>query len=103
MSFFAAIPLSPWIGFGVSLAVCGLIVLTKGWHGAFTFDTEVGPQKFHEKATPRIGGAALLLGFWAAALFTPPPTRPWLPLGAAHHQRAISRAIRQGIQDVTAS
>ena len=70
MSFFAAIPLSPWIGFGVSLAVCGLIVLTKGWHGAFTFDTEVGPQKFHEKATPRIGGAALLLGFWAAALFT---------------------------------
>ncbi len=55
-------------------------MLTKGLHGSFTFDTEVGPQKFHEKATPRIGGAALLLGFWAAALFTPPPTRQLLSL-----------------------
>ena len=82
MSFFAFIPLSAWVGFGVSLAVCGLIVLTKGWHGSFTFDTEVGPQKFHDKATPRIGGTAIFLGFWAAAFFAPPPTRQLLiPLG----------------------
>ena len=80
MSFFANIPLSAWIGFGVSFAACGLIVLTKGWHGPLTFDTEVGPQKFHEKATPRIGGTALFLGFWAGALVTPPSTRPLLVL-----------------------
>ena len=78
MPFFAATPLSAWIGFGVSLAVCGLIVLTKGWHGSFTLNTKIGPHKFHEKATPRIGGAALLPGFWAAALFTQPPTRQYL-------------------------
>ena len=68
---FASIPAA--VGFGVGLAVCGLIVLTKGWHGYFTFDTEAGPQKFHSKATSRIGGMAVFLSFWAAVPFTPPP------------------------------
>ena len=78
MPSFLYIPLSAWIGFGVSIAVCGLIVLTQDWHGPFTFDTYAGPQKFHEKATPRIGGTALFLGLCVAALFTPPPTRELL-------------------------
>ena len=82
MPHFLFIPLSAWIGLGVSLAVCGLILLTKGWHGPVTFDTDVGPQKFHQKATPRIGGTALFLGFWAAIPFAAPSTRELLvPLG----------------------
>ena len=75
---FMSIPLSAWIGLGVSFAACGLIVLTKSWHGPFTYDTEVGPQKFHEKATPRIGGTALFLDFWAGTLVAPSSTRPLL-------------------------
>jgi UDP-N-acetylmuramyl pentapeptide phosphotransferase/UDP-N-acetylglucosamine-1-phosphate transferase len=52
-----------------------MILLTKGWHGTFTFDTDVGPQKFHEKDTPRIGGTALFVGFWLAAIVASPTTR----------------------------
>ena len=77
---FFFIPLPAWVGFGVSLVASGLIVLTKGWHGPFTYDTNVGPQKFHDKATPRIGGTALVLGFWAAVLVAPPPARHLLVL-----------------------
>ena len=55
-----------------------LIVLTKRWHGAVTFDTAAGVQKFHDTPTPRIGGLAVLVGFWAAAGATPPPIRDLL-------------------------
>lgn len=75
-------PFSAWIGFVACAAVCGMIMLTKSWHGPFTFDTEIGPQKFHDKATPRIGGTALFCGFWIAALVSSSET--WdllLPLG----------------------
>ena len=75
MSFFAHMPFSAWIGFAACVAACGLILLTKGWHGTFTFDTDVGPQKFHEKDTPRIGGTALFIGFWLAAVGASPATR----------------------------
>ena len=79
---FFFVPLPAWVGFGASLVVSGLVVLTRGWHGSFTYDTNVGPQKFHDKATPRIGGTALFLGFWAAVLVAPPPARQLLvPLG----------------------
>ena len=82
MPHFLFIPLSAWIGFSVSMAVCGLIVLTKGWHGLVTFDTDVGPHKFHQKATPRIGGTALFLEFWAAIPFAMPSTQELvIPLG----------------------
>ena len=79
---FFFVPLPAWVGFGASLVVSVLIVLTRGWHGSFTYDTNVGPQKFHDKATPRIGGTALFLGFWAAVFVAPPPARQLLvPLG----------------------
>ena len=55
-----------------------LIVLTKRWHGAVTFDTTAGVQKFHDPPTPRIGGLAVFAGFWAAAGATPPPIRDTL-------------------------
>ena len=71
----ALMPFSAWIGFIACVAACGMILLTKGWHGAFTFDTDVGPQKFHDKDTPRIGGTALFLGFWLAAVAASPVTQ----------------------------
>ena len=66
------------VGFVVTLTASVLIVLTKRWHGPFTFDTSVGPQKFHHAPTPRIGGLAVFMGFWAAAGMTPQPVRPLL-------------------------
>ncbi len=78
MPGFLYVPLSAWLGFGVSLAVCGLIVLTEKWHGSLTFDTDAGLQKFHDKATPRIGGTALVLGLWVAVPVAPPPARELL-------------------------
>ena len=82
MSPFALMPFSAWIGFAACFAACGMILLTKGWHGSFTFDTDVGPQKFHEKETPRIGGTALFVAFWLAAVAAPSGTRElMIPLG----------------------
>ena len=40
----------------VSFAVCLLLVLTRPWHGRFTHDHVVGPQKFHRHEVARIGG-----------------------------------------------
>ncbi len=46
-----------------------LIVRTDRWHAWFSHDqVEGGPQKFHAKSTPRIGGLALVAGL-AASIF----------------------------------
>lgn len=42
------------------------LVLTKGWHGVFSLDSQDGVQKFHDAPTPRIGGMSLLAGLLAA-------------------------------------
>ena len=81
MSLFALMPLPAWIGFLACTAACGVILLTKGWHGSFTFDTDVGPQKFHDKDTPRIGGTALFVGFWLAAVVASPARELMIQLG----------------------
>ena len=59
MTFFtiATIPLV----FLVSFLFAGLIVATSKWHGKYSYDALVGVQRFHEKATPRIGGLAIIL------------------------------------------
>lgn len=62
------------VTFGASI----LIVITKRWHGVFTFDSFTGPQKFHKKNTPRIGGIAVFAGFWVAASMTASPIRELL-------------------------
>jgi UDP-N-acetylmuramyl pentapeptide phosphotransferase/UDP-N-acetylglucosamine-1-phosphate transferase len=36
-------------------------VITKDWHGRFSFDSSKGIQKFHTSPTPRIGGIPILL------------------------------------------
>ena len=62
-------------GLAVAFAACALIVLTRRWHGSFTFDSHSGPQKVHEAPTPRIGGVALYAGLLAAAAVSAPPAR----------------------------
>jgi UDP-N-acetylmuramyl pentapeptide phosphotransferase/UDP-N-acetylglucosamine-1-phosphate transferase len=52
------------LGFAVSLACSLLLVLTTRWHGRYSLDATHGVQKFHITPTPRIGGAAIMLGLW---------------------------------------
>ena len=66
------------IGAIVTFGVSVLILVTKGWHGVLTFDAFTGPQKFHEQATPRIGGIAVFAGFWVAANVAASPIRELL-------------------------
>lgn len=50
-----------------SFLVCYLIVRFEHLHARFSHDhTEGGPQKFHARPTPRIGGIALLAGLLTA-------------------------------------
>lgn len=62
-------------GLAVALAACVLVMLTKRWHGNFTFDLQSGPQKIHDRPTPRIGGVALYAGLLAAAAVSAPPAQ----------------------------
>lgn len=54
------------LGITVSLAIGFVLVLTRSWHGKYSFDTVVGVQKVHQSQVPRIGGIAIFLGFWSA-------------------------------------
>lgn len=71
------------IGFFASLGVSGLITVTKRWHGTHSFDSLSGPQKFHDSLVPRIGGIAVLTGFFVATCVTPQPIRSLLLLTGA--------------------
>ena len=47
----------------VAFMVGGIIVASERWHGAFTGDTDLNkPQANHSRATPRVGGLAVLAG-----------------------------------------
>ena len=63
------------LGLAVTAVAGALIVLTRRWHGALSYDSMTGPHKFHETPTPRIGGLALYVGYWAAAGAAPPSLR----------------------------
>ena len=78
MPVFQEIGFPSSVGFAVTLVASVLIVLTQRWHGMATFDVMTGPQKFHEKFTPRVGGLAVFTGLWAASSMTAPPTRELL-------------------------
>ncbi len=56
----------------VSFAICLCIVLTKGWHGVHTLDSDDGVQKIHAEPTPRIGGIAIYVGMLAGWWLAPP-------------------------------
>ena len=66
------------IGVVVTFGASVLIVVTKRWQGVFAFDAITGPQKFHHTLTPRIGGLAVFVGFWAAAGTAGQPLRELL-------------------------
>lgn len=90
-------------GFGVSLAISLLIVVTKRWHGAFSMDHTSGVQKFHTIPTPRIGGVALMCGGLAAWFALPQtllgaPTASLLGLLIAGAVPAFAAGI---VEDIT--
>jgi len=62
----------------ISLLACVMTVLTKGWHGTYTFDSFEGVQRAHTQSTPRVGGVAVLLGISCAGSLTDQPTRELL-------------------------
>jgi len=72
-------------GFGASLLVSILVVLTKRWHGRFSFDASHGIQKLHVYPTPRIGGVSIMFGLIAAVTVSPLEIRdqlwPWVLAG----------------------
>jgi len=58
------------IAFFTSFVATILIIRTQKLHGAMSADHNLdGPQKFHTKAVPRIGGLAIGLGIYLAIAF----------------------------------
>lgn len=67
--------------FAVSLCVTLLIVHSTKMHASLTMDSDVsGPQKFHARPVPRIGGVGILAGLLVAAgvLVATQPDAAWL-------------------------
>ncbi|HWK62135.1 MAG TPA: glycosyltransferase [Eoetvoesiella sp.] len=65
----------------VAFTVGGLIVASERWHGAFTGDSDLDkPQASHSRATPRVGGLAVVAGSLAGLLVLGPSnmTLTWL-------------------------
>lgn len=65
----------------VAFTVGGLIVASERWHGVFTDDTDFKkPQASHSRATPRVGGLAVVAGSLAGLLVLGPNnmTLTWL-------------------------
>jgi UDP-N-acetylmuramyl pentapeptide phosphotransferase/UDP-N-acetylglucosamine-1-phosphate transferase len=54
------------------------LVLTKNVHGAYTMDHSVGVQKFHQFATPRVGGLAIYFATVVAWHFADAAYQPLL-------------------------
>ena len=50
-----------------------LIVMTQKWHGRFSNDTSLVPQKFHVSLTPRVGGIAIFIALIVAWKLCPQP------------------------------
>jgi UDP-N-acetylmuramyl pentapeptide phosphotransferase/UDP-N-acetylglucosamine-1-phosphate transferase len=71
-------------GIVISFVFCLALVVTQQWHGHITHDHHHGVQKFHKRPTPRIGGAAIAVAYWALGLVLPGDLRTtWLAIGAA--------------------
>ena len=66
------------IGFATSLICSLLLVFTTRWHGRYSLDATRGVQKFHITPTPRIGGAAIMIGLWIALGVLPEAQRELL-------------------------
>lgn len=51
------------IAAGLSLLICVALILTERHHAAYSHDHTDGVQKFHKQPVPRIGGAAIAVGY----------------------------------------
>ena len=71
-----------WVGWGASLGLSVLVVLTTRWHGFLSLDESAGVQKVHAHPTPRVGGLPMVLGLvvalWAGPDELRDKTWPWL-------------------------
>jgi UDP-N-acetylmuramyl pentapeptide phosphotransferase/UDP-N-acetylglucosamine-1-phosphate transferase len=74
-----------WVGFGASLGLSVLVVLTTRWHGFLSLDGSTGVHKVHTHPAPRVGGLPMVLGLLAAIWSGPDDLRdkiwPWLIAG----------------------
>jgi len=58
------------VAFFVSFGVSILIIRTQNLHGRLSGDVNFdGPQKFHSRAVPRVGGIAIGLAIFSAIIF----------------------------------
>ena len=63
-------------GSTVTLLTGAGIIATKRWHSRITADGNIGTHKFHDSPTiPRVGGLAVLAGYWASVSVSAPPAR----------------------------
>ncbi|MDI4632496.1 glycosyltransferase family 4 protein [Pelomonas sp. V22] len=73
--------------FLVAAVVTLLVVRSARSHGRFSADADLsGPQKFHARPVPRVGGIGILLGMLACAVYmwlTAAPEQAWFGLGLA--------------------
>lgn len=68
----------------MAFLVSVMLVLSKHIHGKHTLDSDDGVQKFHTSPTPRIGGVALIAGFFVSWVFMEGEARTlWALIGLA--------------------
>jgi UDP-N-acetylmuramyl pentapeptide phosphotransferase/UDP-N-acetylglucosamine-1-phosphate transferase len=59
------------ITFYSSLGFAFFIFSTAAWHGLYSYDSQIGVQKYHGHSTTRIGGLGIVLSVLLAYVFTP--------------------------------
>ena len=69
-----------FLTFLISFLSAVLIIATSKWHGKYSQDHLEGVQRFHEKATPRIGGLAIIVALGFGVLFSSDESRQLLRL-----------------------
>ncbi|ETH93665.1 MraY family glycosyltransferase [Bordetella pertussis] len=86
----------------VAFMVGGLIVASERWHGAFTGDSDLNkPQASHTRATPRVGGLAVLAGSLAGLLVLGPSNMTLTWLWPALFVAALPVFVAGLLEDIT--
>jgi len=86
----------------VAFMVGGLIVASERWHGALTGDSDMNkPQAFHSRATPRVGGLAVLAGTMAGLLVLGPSNMTLAWLWPALFLAALPVFVAGLLEDIT--
>ena len=86
----------------VAFMVGGLIVASERWHGAFTGDSDLNkPQANHSRATPRVGGLAVLAGTLLGLLVLGPDNMTLTWLWPALFVSALPVFVAGLLEDIT--